>query len=280
MTESVGTVRQFHSQALTEPLETHVRPFSRLRTNGPFIVRVHRGPGSRLVIHAPSSIAERVLLRSEEDCLDIRLAQGNPFEELVAIDVESPNLVAATCDGVGSVEIDAFRVDHFELSSDGTVSVNASVSAHAMVLRSAGKNQIRLSDGRFEAVAICIAGAGKVHVASPTTDCTCDIAGAGAAQVEQICGGNVGIRISGTGAVMMEGNGRTVDVDISGAGMARLESLEAQEVHVSTSGVGFVKIGPCMKLRAVISGAGGVTYRGEPAVEVVRSGIGLVRRVR
>ena len=83
--------------------------------------------------------------------------------------------------------------------------------------------------------------------------------------------------ISGAGAVKLRGNVVEQDISMSGAGGYDAKELVSRICNISISGVGGAKVHVTDDLTASVSGAGGVSYSGNPAeVRAHISGLGSV----
>lgn len=104
------------------------------------------------------------------------------------------------------------------------------------------------------------AGAGDVHVSGVKND---------------------QLVLSNTGAANIEASGETkfVDIKSTGAGNIETEKLQAERARVSVAGAANVDVYASQQLDVTVSGIGGVTYSGNPAVvNKSVSGIGSVSR--
>ncbi len=87
----------------------------------------------------------------------------------------------------------------------------------------------------------------------------------------------VSVSISGTGTVKLRGHTKDFDCDLSGVGHADCGNLRSENTTVIVSGVGDAHVFASVHLRATVSGAGSVRYRGNPQnPEIHTSGVGSV----
>ncbi len=89
----------------------------------------------------------------------------------------------------------------------------------------------------------------------------------------------IGLNMSGAGAITLTGESGKMDCHIAGAGGLQAFGLECIDGKVNISGIGGAEVNVSNKLDAVISGLGGITYIGEPAlIEKQVSGLGAVEK--
>ncbi|MBC7909638.1 MAG: DUF2807 domain-containing protein [Pyrinomonadaceae bacterium] len=87
------------------------------------------------------------------------------------------------------------------------------------------------------------------------------------------------VDISGASSINLSGETKTLDMDLSGASKVDTESLRAERVSIDMSGAGKANVYASEELNAEVSGAGSVTYSGNPkTVNPKVSGVGSVSR--
>lgn len=107
---------------------------------------------------------------------------------------------------------------------------------------------------------------------------TIDMSGAGALKMT-IEMDRLKINISGAGSVELAGRAETQEVNMSGAGGLDAEDLISKNAEVHISGVGGAHVHVTEKLKASVSGVGGITYSGDPKeVEKDVSGLGSISK--
>ncbi|WIG58366.1 MAG: hypothetical protein OJF49_001112 [Ktedonobacterales bacterium] len=106
-----------------------------------------------------------------------------------------------------------------------------------------------------------------------------DISGAGNVTATGITATALTINLSGAGNISVSGTTQSQDVSLSGAGSYSARDLTSQNATVHLSGVGKATVTVSGTLDATVSGAGNVTYYGNPAsVKQNISGIGSVKQ--
>jgi putative autotransporter adhesin-like protein len=103
------------------------------------------------------------------------------------------------------------------------------------------------------------------------------VTGSGDVKIEGIHGGSLRVEVSGAGEVDASGSVDRVEVVVSGAGDIHMDKLVARDAQVVVSGAGDVEVQATGSLDATVSGAGDITYTGNPAsVQEHVSGAGSV----
>jgi hypothetical protein len=102
------------------------------------------------------------------------------------------------------------------------------------------------------------------------------ISGAVKGSVRDLAGDSFEIKLSGAGSLDLSGKVRRFAVSLSGAGRLRADALLAEEATVRCSGAGNVELNAAKTLDVVLSGAGRVTYHGDPKVSERISGVGAL----
>jgi hypothetical protein len=146
-------------------------------------------------------------------------------------------------------------------------------------LRPSRKMKIHVTSPRF--VKLSVSGAcniiGENKIVTPD-DLELHVSGAGDIRAEADAP-KISASISGSGNVDLRGNTRDFDLDLSGAGKARCYDLMAENTRVSISGAGSAEVYASVELKANVSGAGSVRYKGNASkVDQQISGAGSVKK--
>jgi hypothetical protein len=128
---------------------------------------------------------------------------------------------------------------------------------------------------------ISLTGAGKVIARTFSGDrLSLNTSGVGTISVDQVAARELVIRISGSGSLKLGGQVEDQGITISGAGKVDCADLEARHTRVQISGAGSAKVKAGEELAVVISGAGRVSYVGEPRQISQRiTGTGRIEKV-
>ena len=105
------------------------------------------------------------------------------------------------------------------------------------------------------------------------------LSGAGDLTVPALAGAKFALQSSGAADVKLEGVVDELLVDISGAGDLNARALHARVVQISITGAGDALVDAADTLRVALTGAGEVTYFGNPkTVEKHITGLGSIHR--
>ena len=153
-----------------------------------------------------------------------------------------------------SVTTDDNLVSHFE----------AKVAGNRLELRT--RDRIRPTHGL------------KVTITSPSLT-GAKLSGAADLVAHGISGSAFAVESSGAATVVLDGTVDQLLADLTGASELKAKALQAKTVEISTTGAGDAWVTATEKLRAAITGAGDVTYSGNPqTVERRITGAGTIRQ--
>ena len=86
------------------------------------------------------------------------------------------------------------------------------------------------------------------------------------------------ISLNGAGNFYINsGNASELEFSLSGAGSIDAQNFQVQDVTIRHSGVGNAKIWATKTLNGNLSGVGNILYKGNPAINVHRLGIGSIK---
>lgn len=91
-----------------------------------------------------------------------------------------------------------------------------------------------------------------------------DLSGAGDAVLRNVKSEKLHVKLSGAADIEADGQISELELDLSGAGSADLKDLTAKNANIGISGAGSVDLTVTDTLDASVSGAGSVTYGGDP----------------
>jgi putative autotransporter adhesin-like protein len=118
----------------------------------------------------------------------------------------------------------------------------------------------------------------KVVISSPTRTGG-KITGAVKLTVKQLSGPTFALESRGAAEVSLDGNIDQLLVDMTGASQLAANGLQAKTAEISTTGAGDADVAVTDTLKVVITGAGKVTYSGNPATINKRiTGAGSIHR--
>ena len=105
-----------------------------------------------------------------------------------------------------------------------------------------------------------------------------DVHGAGDVNIEDFSGDRFVFEVHGAGDLEMNGEVDELEIQITGAGDVDTRDLRAKDVEIRISGAGSADVYASERLDARVSGAGDLTYYGDPEHKVTKvSGVGSIR---
>ncbi|MGC1322930.1 MAG: DUF2807 domain-containing protein [Candidatus Udaeobacter sp.] len=117
----------------------------------------------------------------------------------------------------------------------------------------------------------------KIVISSPT-QAGGRIRGAVKLTVKQLSGPIFALESKGASEVSLDGNIDRLLVDMTGASHLAADGLQAKTAEISTTGAGDAEVAVTDSLKVVITGAGKVTYSGNPAtIKKQITGAGSIR---
>ena len=116
----------------------------------------------------------------------------------------------------------------------------------------------------------------KVVISSPTRTGG-RMRGAVKLTVKQLTGPTFALESKGAAEVSLDGNIDRLLVDMTGASQLAADGLQAKTAEISTTGAGDAEIAVIDSLNVVITGAGKVTYSGNPTIKKQITGAGTIR---
>jgi len=116
-------------------------------------------------------------------------------------------------------------------------------------------------------------------VASSTQRTGAKLSGAGDLTVPGLAGGKFAVQSSGAADITLDGTVDELLADTSGASDLKARALQARVVQIAITGAGSALVNAADTLRVSITGAGDVTYFGNPkTVEKHITGAGSIRQ--
>jgi hypothetical protein len=122
---------------------------------------------------------------------------------------------------------------------------------------------------------LVISGAGDVQIEALTTpNMKIAMSGAGSISQNQLTTDSLILALSGLGGINITGTATQTTIDISGAGSVNAPDLQVQTASVTISGLGSATLWVTSQLTGSISGAGSVSYYGNPQTNTNSTGLG------
>lgn len=104
------------------------------------------------------------------------------------------------------------------------------------------------------------------------------LSGAGEIAVTGIANDNLRAEVAGAGEVTLSGQTSNLVLTLAGVGSVDARELVAKAVTVDMSGAGRTDVSAVVALHVTITGAGTVTYSGEPTITQKITGVGKLTR--
>lgn len=189
--------------------------------------------------------------------------------------------------GVGDLTIVPGAVPSLRVTADDNVlpALETETRGGKLTLRTKAQTALRpktkiaytLTAPRLSA--ITVSGAGNVKSTRIEADAlTVKLSGAGNAHLSNLTCKSLTLTLSGAGTAHLAGATDTLAVKLSGAGGIEAAGLKAGSADVQISGAGTATVWADGELKARVSGAGDIKYKGRPAnLEQKVSGAGRIR---
>jgi hypothetical protein len=113
-----------------------------------------------------------------------------------------------------------------------------------------------------------------------TSDSLADVqlTGANTFKASQLTGPELKVRATGASTIHVDGSVTKLDAGLTGASTLHAQSLQTQTATVSITGASHADVNATDALKASITGAGTITYSGNPKkVEKTVTGVGTIR---
>ena len=174
-----------------------VHLFTKINSEGTFVVNITQGPTQSLEIIADDNIINRVKTIVSNDQLKIYLEDGNYKNTYLEANITLPDLKSIKNEGTGDITV-------FELQSAGT-----------MEIENIGTGNIAIA-GYTDNLTIVKEGSGTINCAEfMAANIDLHIEGSGDSEV--YCTESLNVNIEGSGNVYYKGS-PSVTIDISGSG--------------------------------------------------------------
>jgi hypothetical protein len=152
-----------------------------------------------------------------------------------------------------------------KISFDGSVWSSYYVSGESIKFH---LTVINLDDLRFS-------GAGKITVENlKTTDLSATLNGAGTLSLDNLSVDQLTVQLAGAGSLNADGKTTSQTINLSGVGSYQAADLQSTNATISLSGLGSATLWVVDNLDVQISGAGSVSYFGEPTIVKNITGLG------
>lgn len=195
-----------------------LRPFSKLRLEGPMNVRLSQASGDAARVSADDNIEPLIDTRVEDDTLILRLLPGTGFSTRYAptVWVDSKNLQALVSSGSGDIAIDKFKGDKLSLSLNGSGDLRI------------GLLEVNELDAK-------LSGSGDCTVAGRAERQNWLLQGSGDVDARSLNGSSARAQLSGSGDLNL-GVTQNLDATLQGSGDLSYAGRPVLKQNVSGSG--------------------------------------------
>lgn len=167
--------------------------------------------------------------------------------------------------GVGRVEVTIGDLRPLELSGDDNIlpMIETKVTDGRLVIRTTRS----------------IRPVQPLLIKATASDLTAStLGGAGEIAITGIANDNLRATLTGAGTVTLSGQTSNLELTLAGVGSADARDLVAKVATIDMSGAGSIAVSPVVSLHVTITGAGTVTYSGEPTITQKIAGVGKLKR--
>jgi hypothetical protein len=188
-----------------------VTGFDKVRIEGPYAVTLRVGPGGSAVATGDTRAIDRLSVEVNNHVLVVRTSRSawggwageNPGTLTLA--VTTPNLVAATVAGSGSIAVDRVRAQRFDLIVSGSGSAGvAALQADRAVMSLVGAGGITVA-GKVAQTRVTLQGSGTIDAAKLASD-DLEIGAAGSGNARFAARRTAKVTASGSGDIVIAGD--------------------------------------------------------------------------
>jgi len=209
---------------------------------------------------------------------DVIISEARDVSGFSAIDMSTIGTVVITQGNTESVKISGSDnlVPLIKTSvSNGTLLIDTEGSLNILPANINKTNQLTITIALKDLTSLKLSGLGDIQVdALATPSLGIEVSGAGEVQIKQLTTDSLNVNMSGLGSVELSGEAKQATVDISGAGSVTAPDLKIQTANVSVPGLGSATLWVTDQLTGTISGAGSVSYYGNPQANTNSTGLG------
>jgi hypothetical protein len=219
-------------------------------------VNIYPAKNFKVVVITDSNIQDMIGIKSGNGTLHIDNKLGIFIPTELSIDVYMPELKNISSKGTGNIKIHNGSIPDLEMKISGTGNIDA-------------------QDYQAETVNLLLTGTGSAKI-WVTDTLTGRISGTGNVDAQNYQVQTADLTLTGTGSAKIW-VADTLTGRISGTGSIDTQSYQVQTANLTLSGAGGAKIWVTDTLAGKISGTGSILYKGNPSVDVKRTGTGKVK---
>ena len=157
--------------------------------------------------------------------------------------------------------------------SNGTLTIQTDENINVTSFNN--DNMLTFTIGVKDLSSLTVSGLGDVRMetlSTPKMDLT--MSGAGKVQLNQLTADSLNITVSGLGSVDIAGEVSQATINLPGAGTVNAPDLKIKTANVTIPGLGNATLWVTDQLIGTISGAGTISYYGNPQTNVNTTGLG------
>lgn len=157
--------------------------------------------------------------------------------------------------------------------SNGTLTIQTDENINVTSFNN--DNMLTFTIGVKDLSSLTVSGLGDVRMetlSTPKMDLT--MSGAGKVQLNQLTADSLNITVSGLGSVDIAGEVSQATINLPGAGTVNAPDLKIKTANVTIPGLGNATLWVTDQLTGTISGAGTISYYGNPQTNVNTTGLG------
>jgi hypothetical protein len=157
--------------------------------------------------------------------------------------------------------------------SNGTLTIQTDENINVTSFNN--DNLLTFTIGVKDLSSLTVSGLGDVRMetlSTPKMDLT--MSGAGKVQLNQLTADSLNITVSGLGSVDIAGEVSQATINLPGAGTVNAPDLKIKTANVTIPGLGNATLWVTDQLTGTISGAGTISYYGNPQTNVNTTGLG------
>ena len=195
----------------------HVSAFSKVKSNGDFIVYITNGIETDVVVRADDNLLQYIETYVSGETLHIDIEGLHSVKAVVPMEiyVTTPKLEGIIQSGSGTITSDYFDSNHFDVVLSGSGRVDAEFEAESTDVLLSGSGKINIT-GVAQEAQMTISGSGDLNgVDLEVNSCHTLTSGSGNMWIK--VSDYLSTRISGSGNVFYSGN-PTVEISVSGSG--------------------------------------------------------------
>jgi hypothetical protein len=226
------------------------------------------------ILRTEERAASSITAIANETSFDVIFARGD--ETSITVEAES-NIIPYIETSISGDALTVSTVRGCHCLRYNTRPVVTVTAPFISELVNSGSGDIVADQLAGEEVKVTDSGSGDITVGTiGCTEASFTVSGSGDVSTDIIDATSVKAVLSGSGTLAMKGSTETARYRLSGSGSLFARDLETLQNNITVSGSGSVHATVIESLEAVISGSGNIYLKGEPTVNLTRTGSGRI----